>query len=239
MAVKNVFSKAICYVNNAALLYKARRAGNDIELSRSDLWRIRIKCKKATGNIIRIAKLGTGTGVVNLRLGCKNSRVEIGPDVSVSGELSVILSTGLARPSNVSVRIGSRTSFGDTSILAINSNSSVEIGHDCMIAYGVTFHHTDVHPIYDAVSGRIVNRVGSMKIGDHVWIGAKATLMKNVDIADDCIVGFGSVVSGKFRDQHVVIAGNPARVVSKNGRRTTWKARDDDYFCNETGEVTR
>ena len=52
-----------------------------------------------------------------------------------------------------------------------------------------------------------------MDIGRHVWVGAGATILKNAVVADECIIGWGSVVSGRFGDSHSVLAGNPARKV--------------------------
>ena len=49
-------------------------------------------------------------------------------------------------------------------------------------------------------------------IGDNVFIGMGATILMGAHIGNNCIVGAGSVVSGKFGDD-VVIAGNPARVI--------------------------
>lgn len=47
-------------------------------------------------------------------------------------------------------------------------------------------------------------------IGDNVFIGMNSTILMGAVIGDNCIVGAGSVVSGKF-DNNLVIAGNPAK----------------------------
>ena len=49
-------------------------------------------------------------------------------------------------------------------------------------------------------------------IGNNVFIGTKAVILKGTTIGDNCIVGAGSVVRGTFPDG-VVIAGNPAKVI--------------------------
>lgn len=36
--------------------------------------------------------------------------------------------------------------------------------------------------------------VGSISIGDRVWIGANCTILKGADIGDDCVIAAGSVV---------------------------------------------
>lgn len=67
----------------------------------------------------------------------------------------------------------------------------------------------------------ITGKNNSIHIGNHVWVGAYASIMKNVYIADDCIVGWGSVVSGKFDTSNCVLAGNPAKLVRQG---ITWEA---------------
>ncbi len=94
-----------------------------------------------------------------------------------------------------------------------------------MIAEDVTFYGTDGHPIFDLDTGEIINKVKELNIGNHCWIGRKATILKNSIIADDCIVGYGSVVAGKFLDKHCAIA------VKKN---ITWDScSNNGYVQNE------
>ena len=53
---------------------------------------------------------------------------------------------------------------------------------------------------------------GRIKIGDNVFIGNNCTLLPNTTVGDNCIIGAGSVVRGKFPDNSVIV-GNPAKVV--------------------------
>ncbi len=82
----------------------------------------------------------------------------------------------------------------------------------------------------DAESGKILNSVREMKIGNHCWVGRNVTILKNTKLADDTIVGFGAVVSSSFAESHTAIAGNPAKVVKKG---ITWAQRADGYIENE------
>lgn len=49
-------------------------------------------------------------------------------------------------------------------------------------------------------------------IGENVWIGLNAIILKNTNIGDNSIVAAGSVVKGKF-PSNVLIQGNPAKIV--------------------------
>jgi acetyltransferase-like isoleucine patch superfamily enzyme len=54
--------------------------------------------------------------------------------------------------------------------------------------------------------------VGQVKIGNRCWIGAKAVILKNVEIGDGCVVAAGSVVTRPVAPG-LVVAGVPARVI--------------------------
>ena len=55
---------------------------------------------------------------------------------------------------------------------------------------------------------------GGVKIGDHAWIGTRATILDGVTIGDRAIVGAHSLVTSDVAPDTVVV-GTPARVVSK------------------------
>ena len=84
----------------------------------------------------------------------------------------------------------------------------LEIGNNVVISIHVTIL---THDATSAYAGDII-KVGRVKILDHVFIGANSTILCNVTIGPDSIVGAGSVVS---RDvpPNSVYAGNPARFV--------------------------
>jgi acetyltransferase-like isoleucine patch superfamily enzyme len=51
-------------------------------------------------------------------------------------------------------------------------------------------------------------------LGDDVWIGARATLLKGTRIGSGAIVGAGAVVDFEV-PPGAVVAGNPARIVRR------------------------
>ena len=219
---------------NGRYVARARAAGNVIEVDPEDVGRVRIKVK-GTGNRIRIGALRPGNGIVKLSLCANGCEVTIGAGLAVSRRLDVLMGQdhpNFGAVTGCRLSVGERTSVESAEILLFNSNATVSVGADCMIAYDVTIHHTDAHPIYDLETGALANPVGDLRVGDHVWIGARATLLKNCSVADGCIVGWGSVVTGRFEEPNVALAGNPARVVSKPGRKLDWKPGDPAYTAN-------
>ncbi len=90
----------------------------------------------------------------------------------------------------------------------------IEIGNGVRIATGTLFI------AHDAGIGLFSNDFpdfdvfGKITVGDNVVIGAKCTILPNSTIGNNCIVGAGSVVRGKFPDNSVIF-GNPAKVFMK------------------------
>jgi len=55
-------------------------------------------------------------------------------------------------------------------------------------------------------------RIGKVKIGNRVFIGASSIVLPGVSIGDDVIIGAGSIVTHDIPSGSVAV-GNPARVV--------------------------
>jgi acetyltransferase-like isoleucine patch superfamily enzyme len=72
----------------------------------------------------------------------------------------------------------------------------------------------DFHEVI--VDGEVRPTSGPISIGNHVWIGSRATILKGAVIPDDTAVAAGAVVSGQFTEPGTVLAGCPARMVRKN-----------------------
>jgi acetyltransferase-like isoleucine patch superfamily enzyme len=72
-------------------------------------------------------------------------------------------------------------------------------------------------------------------IGKNCFIGAYSIIMPGVRIADECVVGSGSVVTADVPAQSVV-AGNPARIIHSGIRTGKWGIRQDIYRKAEAAE---
>ena len=147
-----------------------------------------------------------------------NNKLVIEENVMVNG-VTISIGRSNSPVENCSVYIGKNTLIGKNSvILLMESNSYVHIGENCMFAANCNIWCTDAHAIMD-LNGNITNIGKSVEIGNHVWVGADVKIGKNTKIMDHCIVGWNSVVSRKFDEANVIIAGNPATIVKKN---ITW-----------------
>jgi acetyltransferase-like isoleucine patch superfamily enzyme len=57
-----------------------------------------------------------------------------------------------------------------------------------------------------------VELLSPVKVGEAVWIGARAIILPGVSLGTGCVVGAGSVVTASFSEGNIV-AGNPARAI--------------------------
>ena len=86
--------------------------------------------------------------------------------------------------------------------------ASTTIGERCAIGYQVMF-------VNCSHEGTPESRVGAqtrspITVGDGVWIGARATILPGVTVADGCVIAAGAVVSGDC-ERNGLYAGVPAR----------------------------
>lgn len=88
----------------------------------------------------------------------------------------------------------------------------IEIGDRVAIANGTVFitHDGGIRSFRDEFPEDDI--FGEIIIGNNVHIGINCTILLNTKIGDNCIVGAGSVVRGRF-PENSVIAGNPAKVI--------------------------
>ena len=110
------------------------------------------------------------------------------------------------------VTIGDHTYFSPRTLLL--ARNRISIGAGCAVAWDTQILDDDFHPL--VVDGAQRPRTAEVVIGDRVWIGARATVLKGSRVADDCVVASGSIVTGTFDEPGCLLAGSPARVVRTN-----------------------
>ena len=112
----------------------------------------------------------------------------------------------------------SRITIGDNvgmSGVTLSARASITIGDDVLLGSGVLITDNDAHPINpEDRSDPSKTLIAPVCIGDQVFIGARAIILKGVRIGFGSVVAAGSVVS---RDvpARTVVAGNPAREVKE------------------------
>ena len=136
-----------------------------------------------------------------------------------------------------SLIIGARTSMGKNYMIGIGSDTKCLIGKDCMFANDVCLRTNDGHSIFDVKSQTVINYSGKgndaeVKIGDHVWVGMRSTILHNTDIGDGSIIGACSLVKCKVPN-NVLLYGTPAKIKRKNVAWSRANQVKDIMYCGK------
>lgn len=146
------------------------------------------------------------------------SQIQVNTDGRLVIDGPVYLSHGTTLTVNGNLHIKHGTFLNArTSVICLNS---IEIGENCAISWDVLIIDSDIHSLYEG--SHTANEGDSarpIKIGDRVWIGAGAKIMKGVHIGDGAVIAAGSVVT-KDIDAHSLAAGVPAKIIRTN---VNWK----------------
>lgn len=141
----------------------------------------------------------------------------------VSGKVIFKGRTLLGHGVKISVEKEGILTFGEnfklTAETAIVCHDSIEFGKNCLVSWDVLIMDTDSHQVVDKF-GKEKTVAKPIVIGEHVWIGCRATVLKGVRIPCNSIIGAGSIVSGAFNIENAIYAGIPASIIRTN---VNWK----------------
>jgi acetyltransferase-like isoleucine patch superfamily enzyme len=142
--------------------------------------------------------------------------VRIRGKLDVRGKIRVTIGEGSRLGKRVEIWGNGDVTIGKNVLLNdpwIYSERSISIGDDCLISdcfiVDTDFHNLEPHlrhaPPGPKASAPIV-------IDRNVWIGARASVLKGVEIGEDSVVGLGSIIR-KPVPAGVVVIGNPQQIV--------------------------
>ena len=140
----------------------------------------------------------------------------------VSGKVVFRGRTLIGHGSKVSVS-GTLILGGDFTITAesaIVCRKEIRIGAGCLVSWDVLIIDSDFHKIYDESDERL-NDDARIQIGDRVWIGCRALILKGVTLGNGCVVAANTTLTKPVLGDGSLIAGNPARIVRED---ITWIA---------------
>jgi len=159
-------------------------------------------------------KLGGGTTVIGkplvLNLGGK---ISIGNNVTLNSS-NFGYHTNMYGPvkliadrKNASIVIGDNTRIHGS---CIHAWKRIEIGNNCLIAANCTIIDANGHSLsMDAPSKRIttVDEPEEITIGNDVWIGLNAIILKGVKIGEGSVVGAGEIVRKSIPANAIYVDG--------------------------------
>lgn len=159
-----------------------------------------------------LAIIGRGT---RIQIG-KDARVEFGRWVWIGRDSKIRCHEGR-------VTIGAKTVMGEE--CTISAYHRVEIGRECIIADRVMMIDFD-HNVQEVE--RPIREQGiykrSVVIGDNVWVGYGAQILRGVTVGDNAIIGASAVVTKNVPD-NAVVGGVPARILRMRHapRKLRWR----------------
>jgi acetyltransferase-like isoleucine patch superfamily enzyme len=179
------------------------------------------KCLKVYPDVsLSVAPSATLGGEGRLDLGCcwpglryfpSELKLAANAQLNVDGHFYLLTGFHLAVNDGATLTLGSGY---------INNNATIDcfeaitIGHGVAISSGVTIRDSDNH----AINGN-TRVTAPIVIGDHVWIGLNATILKGVQIGTGAVVAAGAVVTADVPG-NTLVGGVPARVLKEN---VTWE----------------
>jgi tetrahydrodipicolinate N-acetyltransferase len=95
--------------------------------------------------------------------------------------------------------------------------SGITIGADCTLSWNVQILDNDFHKL--TIGGVEQPMTAPIHIGDRVWIGTGAIVLKGVTIGDGAVVAAGAIVTGDVAPG-AIVAGIPAKQI---GLADSWK----------------
>ena len=109
--------------------------------------------------------------------------------------------------------IGEASGFtGNSTILC---SKKISLGDRCLISWECQIMDTDFHKIMNT-KGEIINPPKNIRIGDHVWIGSRCSILKGSIIPSQSVLSSGSIVNKAFDEEGCIYGGIPAICLRKN-----------------------
>lgn len=143
-------------------------------------------------------------------------RMDNNSEMNVKGNFSIYYGGDIICFKNSKLNIGSGFCNSNVRIRCFNS---IIIGENVSISHDVTIMDSDMHTInYDGYK-----MTKPIIIGNNVWVGTRATILKGVTIGDGAIIAAAAVVT-KDVPKNSIVAGSPARVIKEN---VEWDKRYD------------
>ncbi len=114
------------------------------------------------------------------------------------------------------VFFGRNNYFNGVLTAIVSERKNLVVGNDGVFSFGIWMRTADPHLIYDCDSLERVNPSKSILIGDHVWLGQNALILKGSAIGSGSVLSAAAVLAGKSVPSNAIYAGNPAHKIKDN-----------------------
>lgn len=166
---------------------------------------VRVAWRRINSRLVRY-KYGIRSANDDFQLG-RCCVIRVGPGAKIN------TGTSFKGRNFVSINVSGSLSIGNNvfvnSYTSINVRQSLQIGNRTILGEGVRIYDHD-HRIRDSHGHAVsVSKSGfdcsSVVIGDDVWIGSNAVILRGSKIGDGAVIAAGAVVKGIVPARHVYI----------------------------------
>lgn len=99
--------------------------------------------------------------------------------------------------------------------VVLSEQKHVFIGNEGLFSFGIWLRVADPHLVYSVADKKRRNYSKSIFLGDHIWVGQSAMILKGTKIHSGSIVGALSVVANKKIPSNTSWAGNPSKEIAQ------------------------
>ena len=142
--------------------------------------------------------------------GFSSEKIQFGDCVKI-GSYSTLSATSHLSKFGKGLKIGNNSAVGQ--FTQFGAAGGIEIGTDVIMGSYISFH-SENHNFKD--NTKLIREQGvtskGIKIGNNVWVGAKATFLDGCVVGNNSVVAAGAVVNGIYPDNSI-IGGIPAKVI--------------------------
>lgn len=110
------------------------------------------------------------------------------------------------------ISVGKNTTIGFHTF--IYASEKITIGNDCLIAPFVYIVDSDHSAEKGILINQQANKTAAVTIGNDVWIGTGAKILKGTTIEDGAVIAAGALVSGHVKSNEI-FGGIPAKKISE------------------------
>lgn len=147
--------------------------------------------------------------------------------------------------------IGKDNYFNGVMNVILSERQNLIMGGGGVFSFDIWIRTADPHVLYDIESSKRINMSRSVLIGDHVWLGQSALILKGSRVGSGSVIAAAAVLAGKDVPSNSVFAGNPAVMIrdgvfftgesvhdyTKEQTEESMTAAGDEYIFDEKGQV--
>ena len=131
---------------------------------------------------------------------------------------NVVIYGGFEIRSPWNIQIGDGTIIGDE--CKLDGRKGIKIGKNVNLSTGVWIW-TEQHDVNDLYF-RCNSKVGSVIIGDRVWLSARTVILPNIEISEGAVIAAGCVVT-KDCDSFTIYGGVPGKRIGHRNEKVCYE----------------